>query len=137
MGTRTAAVHRSEANHLAYVLEFLGSLIYVIAAVYVFASFGSYHALLSPLAMIQSVWLPFFYSAAIVGTALLFIASFTNLMKSRSLAVHKYIMAVTILTGLAWVGLTLGNLQLSLLVIIGFALSAIGGVYGLVDLLTC
>ncbi len=128
---------RYPANHLAYVLELLGSLLYVIAAIYILASFGGYS--LNPRPFIDliagGIWLPFFYSAAIVGTVLLFIVSFTNLMRSRSRSAHRYGMMVSVLTGLAWIGFTAGNLFLSILVIIGFIVSAVGSAYGMVDLL--
>jgi hypothetical protein len=130
MPTRSTSGRGASANTLAYVLELLGSLFYVIAAVYVISSFRiPVFALMG-----SSIWLPFFYGGAMVGTVLLFVVSFTNLMRSRSGAAYKYAMMVSILTGFAWLGLTLGNMYLTLLVLFGFILSIVGSAYGMVEL---
>ena len=133
---KVETTRRAAVNHLAYVLELLGSMFYVIAAVYVLNSFnGSMRITAYILSGASSMWFPFFYSAAFVGTVLLFIVSFTNLMKSRSFTAHRYGMTVSVITGFAWLGLTAGDIYLSLLVIFGFVISVVGSAYGMVDLL--
>ena len=133
---KSETTRRAAVNHLAYVLELLGSMLYVIAAVYVLNSFnGIMHISLYILSGASSIWFPFFYGAALVGTVLLFIVSFTNLMKSRSFTAHRYGMAISVVTGFAWLGLTAGDIYLSLLVVFGYVVSAVGSAYGMVDLL--
>lgn len=135
--TRSESSHRAAVNNLAYVLELLGSMLYIIAAVYVLNSFNgsAQHVFGTLVAIGNGFWLPLFYGVAFVGTVLLFIVSFTNLMKSRSLVAHRYGMIIAVVTGFAWIGLTFGNVYLSILVMFGFIISALGSAYGMVDLL--
>ncbi len=130
------AQHRSAVNKLAYVLELIGSFVYIIAAIFTVASFSGHAPQPGLLGLgSASIWFPFFYSAAIVGTVLLFIVSFSNLMHTRSILAHRYGLAVAVLAGLAWIGLAAGSEFLSIIVIFGFVASVVGGAYGMVDLL--
>lgn len=121
-------------NRISYVLELAGSMLYIIAVIYVMSSFSGFINS-SPLFILasQGFWLPLFYSAAIAGTILLFVASFINLMKSRSRMSNRYAMAISIVTGISWLGLSAGNLPLTILVIFGFVISLAGSAFGMVD----
>ena len=110
-------------NPAAFVLQFIGSIIYL-ALVYLISTgsvaFG---------AAVSSIWLPLLYAGAVVSSIILFIVSFTYLMGAG----QKFGMTAgcaAIAGGFALVALSLGSTTYLLTAIVGFILAVIGAGLG-------
>lgn len=112
---------RGHTNPGAFVLEIIGSLIYLFLVYFV--SITGY-GLMNPLLSGQgSLWLPILYATAFIGAVLLFITSFGNLTVSSKFKRAATLPAV--LTGFALVTFTAGTNWLWL-ALVGFVLAIIG-----------
>ena len=113
---------KSHTNPAAFGLEIIGSLIYLVV-VYVVSSEG--YGVGNPvLSGAGALWLPILYSAAVMGSILLFLASFTNLF-GGGVGMRKVAFAPAWLAGFALVAFTAGT-GWFWVTVLGFVLSILG-----------
>ncbi|MEM3841151.1 MAG: hypothetical protein QXN59_00430 [Candidatus Micrarchaeaceae archaeon] len=103
----------------AFVLELIASLIFMGLA---FTQSGNYSAAGWSAA---ALWLPLFYSAAIIGSVALFFISFGSLLMPHEHMAHAAACA-TVAAGFSLVALTFGNLPMYIVAIVAFILGIIG-----------
>ena len=103
----------------AFVLELIASLIFMGLA---FTQSGNYSAASWSGA---ALWLPLFYSAAIIGSVSLFFISFGSLMMPHEHLAHAAA-CTTVAVGFSLVALTFGNLPMYIVAIVAFILGIIG-----------
>ncbi len=114
----------SRSNPTAFVLQFIGSIIYL-ALVYLLSTgsvaFGQ---------AVSTIWLPLLYAGAVVSSIILFIVSFTYLLQGAG---HKFGMAAgcaAVTAGFTLIALSLGSTAYLTAAIIGFIIAVIGAGLG-------
>ncbi len=113
---------KSHTNPAAFGLEIIGSLIYLVV-VYIVSSEG--YGVGNPvLSGAGALWLPILYSMAVIGSIMLFLASFTNLFNG-GVGMRKVAFAPAWLGGFALVAFTAGT-GWFWVTILGFVLSVLG-----------
>ena len=114
----------SRTNPAAFVLQFLGSVIYL-ALVYLISSgsiaFG---------AAVSSIWLPLLYAGAVVSSIILFIVSFTYLLPNAGYKFGATAGCAAIAAGFTLVALSLGSTTYLVMTLVGFILAIIGAGLG-------
>ncbi|MCL4411485.1 hypothetical protein M1329_00925 [Candidatus Marsarchaeota archaeon] len=105
-------------NPAAFVLQFIGSIIYLVVVYLVSigtVAFGS---------AVSSIWLPLLYAGALISSILLFIVSFTNLMPSGKFGM--YAGSAALIGGFTLMALTYVSSFWLFVSIVGFILAIIG-----------
>ena len=121
-------------NPIAYVLEIVGSLIFIVLLIYTASSFSNYTSTSGLFALAAGgFWLPVLYAAAAVAPIMLFFASFSNLMISAASRGDKWPLCLSIISGFSWVALSAGSSGLTFVSIIGFIISLLGSVAGTIN----
>lgn len=114
-------VSKKAINPGAFVLEIIGSLIYLFL-VYVVSTSG--YGMQSPvLSGAGSTWLPILYATALIGGVLLFITSFGSITTDNKFRRAK--LATALFTGFALVTFTAGT-SLLWVTLVAFVLAIIG-----------
>ncbi len=119
---KMASKSHTHTNPAAFGLEMLGSLIYLVV-VYLVSS-GGYGVGNPVLSGQGALWLPILYSAAVIGSILLFLVSFTNLFNG-GIGMRKVAFAPAWMAGFALVAFTAGTSWLWV-TILGFVLAVLG-----------
>lgn len=114
-----------KTNPVAFALELIGSVIYLVLSYATGTGTGAMGAFYQA---VSTVWLPVLYAVGVLSAVVLFLVSFTNLMRHNPLA--KAGVAPALLGGFAFVGITAGNFGYFGLALIGFVIAIIGATYG-------
>lgn len=116
-----ANAQKTPDSHLksVFLLQFIGSVVLLMV---VFTGLGFAY----PMAKWSgSIWQPFFYTIAILGSLFLFAISFSNLLEVRKHIADGALVA-SMITGFCLVALTYGNAAYLFISLAGFSLSFIG-----------
>ncbi len=113
--------NKTHINPGAFVLEIIGSLVYIFLVYLISTNGYGLRSLL--LSGPGATWLPILYATALIGGVLLFITSFGNILSNNEFKKVTFLPAI--LTGFALVALTAGT-SLLWVTLVGFVLSICG-----------
>ena len=124
--TRSVPANRGSGNAAAHALQFIGSLIFL--GLIFWGGVGAQYSMNSWNALGGGVWLPVFFSLAVISSIALFFVSVANIAGSGG--AYKYGgMQLAAVAGICLTALTYGSAGYFWAAIVGFIIAVIGGIF--------
>ncbi len=124
--TRSTLAKPVSGNAAAHVLQFIGSLIFL--GLIFWGGVGAQYNMNSWNALGGGVWLPVFFSLAVVASVALFFVSIANIASPGG--IYRYGgMQLAAVAGICLTALTYGSASYFWAAVVGFIIAVIGGIF--------
>ena len=124
--TKSVSSKKVSGNAAAHVLQFIGSLIFL--GLIFWGGVGAQYSTSSWNALGGGVWLPVFFSLAVISSIALFFVSVANIASPGG--VYRYGgMQLAAVAGICLTALTYGSANYFWAAIVGFIIAVIGGIF--------
>ena len=124
--TRMVSVKPGSGDAAAHALQFIGSLIFL--GLIFWGGVGAQYSMHSWNSFGGGVWLPVFFSLAVVASIALFFVSIANLASPGGIYRHGG-MQLAAVAGICLTALTYGSASYFWAAVVGFIIAVIGGIF--------